>query len=145
MGTQTNEIEAWLGDDHGLTDDQVEQLRRIAEDIYARYCTPDPGVDDPGMVEADLAQASEDERQAALAVAYRLLAGEDVVSELARDLADARAAVRKAMAGLWQAALMTVDVGERGRKHPHSENAFAQRVGVDRATVRKWLGKGTQR
>lgn len=140
--TQTYEIEAWLGDDHDLTDQQVEQLRQIAEEIYARYCTPDPDVDDPEMVEADLAQATETEREAALRVAYEVLAGStDVVDRLARDLAAARAAESEAKAGLWQAALMTVDVGDRGRKHPNSENAFAQRAGVDRATVRKWLGK----
>lgn len=142
MTTQTHEIEAWLGDDHGLTDEQVEELRRVAEDIYARYCTPDPDVDDPEMVEADLAQATEDERDAALRVAYEVLTGHtDVVDRLARELSAARAALSATMAGLRQAALMTVDVGQRGRKHPHSENAFATRAGVDRATVRKWLGK----
>src|SRR5690349_17531118 len=128
-GTQTHEIEAWLGDDHGLTGDQVEELRQAAEDIYARYCTPDPDVDDPEMVAADLAQATETERDAALRVAYEVLAGQaDVVDRLARQLSAARAAESEAKAGLRQAAIMTVDVGERGRKHSNSENAFAQRA-----------------
>jgi hypothetical protein len=139
METQMHEIEAWLGDDHGLTADQVEELRRISEDIYARYCTPEADVDDPEMVEADLAQATEDEREAALTTAYRLLTGdEDVVDEQAGELADARRADARAKAALQQAALMTVEPGTRGER---SEAAFGRRVGVDRMTVRKWLGK----
>ena len=69
-------IEAWLGDDHGLTDEQVERLRVISGEIYDRYCTPDPDVADPEMVEADLAQATEEERDAALTAAYRALLGD---------------------------------------------------------------------
>lgn len=137
--TQTYEIEAWLGDDHGLTDDQVEELRQISDDIYARYCTPKKGVADPEMVEADLAQASQDERDTALQTAYRLLVGDDkVVAELARKFAIARQEVACAKAGLQQAALMVIEPGTRGE---HSESAFGRRAGVDRMTVRKWLGK----
>lgn len=137
--TQTYEMEAWLGDDHGLTDDQVEQLRQISDDIYARYCTPADGVDDPEMVEADLAQASEDEREAALQAAYRLLLGDEkVIADLARDRAIARKEEARASAGLRQAALMVIEPGTRGDR---SEAAFARRAGVDRMTMRKWLGK----
>lgn len=139
MDTQQHEIEAWLGDDHGLTDDQVEELRRISEDIYARYCTPDTDVDDPEMVEADLAQATEDEREAALTTAYRLLLGdEDVIDERAGELAEARRVDARAKAALQQAALMAIEPGTRGDR---SEAAFGRRAGVDRMTVRKWLGK----
>lgn len=137
--TQTHEIEAWLGNDHGLTDDQVEELRQIADDIYARYCTPDEDADDPEVVEADLAQASEAERQVALQTAYRLLRGDEkVVAELARELAIARQEEARAKAGLQQAALMMIEPGTRGER---SEAAFSRRVGVDRMTMRKWLGK----
>jgi len=137
--SQTYEIEAWLGDDHGLTDDQVEQLRQISDDIYARYCTPAAGVDDPEMVEADLAQATEDQRESALQTAYRLLSGDAaVVGELSRELAIARQADARARAGLRQAALMVIEPGTRG---PDSEAAFARRAGLDRMAVRNWLGK----
>lgn len=137
--TETYEIEAWLGDDHGLTDDQVEELRQISDDIYARYCTPDEDVDDPEMVEADLALASEGEREVALRTAYRLLRGDErVVIDLARELAIARLEEARAKAGLQQAALMVIEPGTRGER---SEAAFSRRVGVDRMTMRKWLGK----
>lgn len=137
--TQTYEIEAWLGDNHGLTDDRVEELRRISDDIYARYCTPDDDVDDPEIVEADLAQASEAEREAALQTAYRLLSGDTtVVDELGRELAIARQADACARAGLRQAALMVIEPGTRGS---NSEAAFSRRAGLDRMAVRNWLGK----
>lgn len=137
--TQTYEMEAWLGDDHGLTDEQVEQLCQISDEIYARYCTPADNVDDPEMVEADLAQASQDERDVALQTAYRLLLGDEkVIAELARDRAQARSEEARAAAGLRQAALMVIEPGTR---HDRSEAAFARRVGVDRMTMRKWLGK----
>lgn len=137
--SQTHEIEAWLGDDHGLTDEQVEELRQISDDIYAHYCTPDDDVDDPEMVEADLAQASQDERDVALQTAYRLLLGEEaVIAELTHQRTVARIEEARAAAGLRQAALMIVEPGTRGDR---SEAAFARRVGVDRMTMRKWLGK----
>ncbi|GHH57648.1 hypothetical protein [Lentzea cavernae] len=136
---QTYKMEAWLGDDHGLTDDQVEQLRQISDEIYARYCTPDPDGDDPEMEEADLAQASQEERDVALQTAYRLLLGDEgVIAELTRDRAAARREEARAAAGLRQAALMVIEPGTR---HDRSEAAFARRVGVDRMTMRKWLGK----
>lgn len=137
MTTQRHEIEAWLGDDHGLTDDQVDELARISDEIYERYCAPDDDVDDPEMVEADLAQASQDERDDALTTAYQLLLGEpNVTSKLASDLVRARQATNRALAGLRQAARMTVaPAGD------DTEAGFARLAGVDRMTVRKWLGK----
>lgn len=137
--TETHEIEAWLGNDHGLTGEQVEELRQISDDIYSRYCTPADGDDDPEMTEADLARASQDERDAALQTAYRLLLGDEaVIAELARDRSIARSAETRATAGLRQAALMVIEPGTR---RDRSEAAFARRVGVDRMTMRKWLGK----
>lgn len=127
MTTQQHEIEAWLGDDHGLTPGQVEALREASDVIAARY--PDP--DDRA------------EREAALTVARRILTEDPalVVAELADARRKARETLARVTAGLWQAAVMTVDVGVRGRKHSDSENAFAVRAGVDRKTVRTWLGK----
>jgi hypothetical protein len=124
---QPHEIETWLGDDHDLTPDQVETLRAAADTIAARY--PDP--DDQA------------ERKAALATARRIVTEDPalVVAELADARRRAREALALSTAGLWQAAVMTVDVGVRGRKHSDSENAFAVRAGVDRKTVRTWLGK----
>lgn len=132
--TQRHEIEAWLGDDHGLTEEQVTELMEISDQIYARYCTPDEGVDDPEMVELDLAQASEGERESALLAAYRVMVeGPDVVAELGTALRKARTNEALAMAGLRQAALMLIGDAE-------TQAGFARQAGVDRMTVRDWLG-----
>lgn len=141
--TEIHEMEAWLGDDHGLTDEQVAELARIADDITARYCTPEPGVDDPEEVRADLLATTAEERDAALTAAYRLLAGDTaVVAELARELAAAATLEARAKAGLRQAATMLVEPTRPGHRNPRSEEWFANLAGVTRLTVRKWLGKG---
>jgi hypothetical protein len=117
---QRHEIEAWLGDDHSLTDDQIDDLMREADEIAERY----PDADD------------QDERDAALAAAYRIMVGEadSLVEELGRERLTARIAEAKALAGLRQAATMLVPASE-------SESGFARRAGVDRMAVRGWLGK----
>jgi hypothetical protein len=113
-------MEAWLGDDHGLTGEQLGELQHTTDDIAARW----PDEDD------------RDEREAALTAAYRLMAGDDgVVEELGQALADARTAELRALAGLQQAALTLVQTGR------DTESGFGRRAGVDRMTVRKWLGK----
>lgn len=120
MTTQRHEIEAWLGDDHGLTEQQITDLTQAADAIAAQY--PDP--DDKG------------EREAALTVAYRLMAGDPaVIDDLAWALADARTAQARALAGLRQAAVVLVPAGQE------TESGFARRAGVDRMAVRDWLGK----
>lgn len=120
MSTQRYEIEAWLGDNHGLTDEQVDNLVTTADDIASRYPDPDDA----------------DEREAALTVAYRLMAGdESVVDTLAAELAAARQVQVKALAGLRQAALDLIPEGCA------TEKGFARRAGVDRMAVRGWLGK----
>lgn len=117
---QPYELEAWLGDDHGLADDQFTQLLDMAGEIEERY----PEADD------------QEEREAALTVAYRLLSGQDdVLEELARQLAEARAVQARSLAGIRQAAHMLVPEGES------TEAGFARQAGVDRQAVRKWLGK----
>ncbi len=124
---QQHEIDAWLGDDHGLTAEQVVAFHAAAEDIHARY----PEDDDAA------------EREAAMIAAHRVLSGDTTVeAELAASLLRSRQAALLATAGLRQVARMTITPSERGRKGPNTENAFAVRVGVDRMTVRDWLGKG---
>jgi hypothetical protein len=142
MSTRTDEIEVWLGEGHGLTDDQIEQLRAIADDITARYCTPDPDVEDPEEARADLLAATAEERDAALTAAYEVLTGDTgVVDEYAARLARARREQSLATAALSQIARMTIEPGDRGRKRPESEKGFAERAGVTRMTVRNWLGR----
>jgi hypothetical protein len=120
MTAQRHEIEAWLGDDHGLTDAQVGQLVTIADDLAGQY--PDPG-------DADL-------RDAALTAAYRVTAGDvSVVGELAAQRVAARLAEARALAGLRQAALCLISA------RAETEAGFAKRAGVDRMAVRGWLGK----
>ena len=120
MGTQRYEIEAWLGDNHSLTDDQIDDLVTTADDIAARY----PDEDDA------------DEREAALTVAYRVMSGDDaVVDELAAGLLAARVAEAGALAGLRQAAMTLIPRGEE------TQAGFARRAGVDRMAVRSWLGQ----
>lgn len=128
MQTQRYEIEAWLGEDHGLTDEQVDELTRISDEIDARY--PDK-------------QDDRDERDAALTVAYRLMVEDPatVVRELAADLARARQAEARAWAGLRQGALSLVREGGRGVE---SQAGYAQQAGVDRMAVREWLGLRTR-
>ena len=118
MNTQRHEIEAWLGDNHGLDDDQIDQLVNICDTIAARY----PDADD------------QPERDAALTAAYRILAGEDILDELGKEHADAVAADARALAGLQQAAHMLIG-------QTISENAFRERGRLNRMSVRKWLGK----
>jgi hypothetical protein len=113
------ELEAWLGDDHGLTDDQVAELLEIASDLDERH----PDYD------------NSEEREAALTVAYRLLSAPyesgELVKGLGRELLQARQAERNALAALRQAATMLTE----------SEAGFARAAGIDRMTVRAWLGK----
>lgn len=128
MSTQQPELDTWLGNDHGLSPEQVDHLTQLSNDINQRY--PEPN--DHAV------------REAALATAYRLLRGEtDVIEELAATRTAARTAEAAALAGLRQAALMTVDRDAPPNRHnPNGEAAFAERAGVDRMTVRrKWLGK----
>ncbi len=120
---QRHEILAWLGDDHTLTSDQLDEFTTAASEIEQQY----PDTDD------------QDEAQAALIAAYRLLVEDQasVVSELSAQLASARRAELLAVAGLKQAANQLIGPGQR------SESGFAREAGVDRMTVRAWRGKRT--
>lgn len=120
MTTQQHEIEAWLGDDHGLNGEQITDLVRTADDIATRYPDPD----------------NRDEREAALTVAYRLMADDTaVLDELAAARSAAKMAEVLALAGLRQAAIDLIPTGRE------TEAGFARRAGVDRMAVRRWIGK----
>lgn len=115
---QRYELDAWLGDDHGLTEEQIHELLDQADEIEERY------------------DGDQDEVREALITAHRILVGDsDVVAELAARRTEARAAEANAVAGLQQAAVMLVSSGAA------TESGFARQAGVDRMTVRKWLGK----
>ncbi|MCP9998007.1 hypothetical protein LUX34_24150 [Streptomyces werraensis] len=118
---QRYELEAWLGDDHELTDEQIEDLLRTAGDLEEQY----PDEDD------------REDRDAALTAAYRLMVEtpEDLVAELAAARTAARAAERKALVALRQIAVTRISNGDA------TEAGFAQQAGVDRMAVRRWLGK----
>lgn len=117
---QRHDILAWLGDDHGLTTDQIDDLTTTAEDIANRYPNPD----------------DTDDREAALVVAYRLTTGDtNVITELAAELLAADIARHRAVVGLRQAAISTIE-GD----HTQTQAGFATLVGVTRMTVRNWLG-----
>ncbi|NUU21824.1 MAG: hypothetical protein HOV68_09985 [Streptomycetaceae bacterium] len=122
MATQRHEIEAWLGDDHGLDDAGILQLMEISDEINTRYPDPD---DQP-------------ERDAALAAAYRLTAGEAperILTELGAERLAAKRAELAALAALQQAALMLIP------DRTISENAFCTQADLNRMSVRAWLGK----
>ncbi|WP_432137668.1 hypothetical protein [Streptomyces sp. bgisy154] len=118
---QQYELEAWLGDDHGLTEDQLTELLHTANEIDDQY----PDEDD------------RDDRDAALTAAYRLMveAPDALTAELAAARTAARAAERKALVALRQVAVTRIANGDA------TESGFAQQAGVDRMTVRRWLGK----
>lgn len=118
---QRHEILAWLGNDHGLTGEQLDEFTTAADEIEQQYPDPD----------------DQDEAQAALIAAYRLLVEDQgaVVGELSAQLISARRAELLAVAGLKQAANQLIGA------HVRTESGFAREVGVDRMTVRAWRGK----
>jgi len=117
---QRYELEAWLGDDHELSLDQLNGLLDIANDIEREY---------PDQEDADL-------REAALTGAYRAMRGEhNIACRLGQELLTARLSEARALAALRQAALYRIP------NDLDSEKGFAEDAGVDRMTVRKWLGK----
>src|SRR5690606_11626571 len=115
---QRHELDAWLGTDHGLTAEQIDELLAQADEIEERH------------------DGDQDEMREALITAHRVLLGDsDEVADLAKRRTDARAAEAQAVAGLRQAAAMLINGGAA------TESGFARQAGVDRMTVRKWLGK----
>lgn len=118
---QQHEMEAWLGDDHGLSDDQITDLIRQANEIAERYPDPDDAED----------------RDAALYAAYELMTRDpdEIIAEQAGRISQGRTLERRGLAGARQT-VVTLD--SRGRIN---ESDLARRLGVDRMAVRGWLGK----
>jgi hypothetical protein len=116
-----HELEAWLGDNHGLTGVLLNELLDQANEIEDRYPDNDDQV----------------ERDAALSAAYRLMTEpvEDVLADYGKQRSDARAAASAASAALQQAARTEIASGRL------SEAGFARVALVDRMSVRKWIGK----
>lgn len=117
---QQYELEAWPGD-HDLTDDQVTELLQQANDIEARYPDPD----------------DQDERDAALVAAFSLMTEDkdEILGNYGHQLAVARRSEARALAALRHAATVLVPAGDA------TESGFANKAGVDRMAVRRWLGK----
>nr|PZN19846.1 MAG: hypothetical protein DIU80_20995 [Chloroflexota bacterium] len=116
---RNDDLMAWLGPAADeLTPEQIERLRRVADDIDARY--PDPG-DQPV-------------RDAALGAAVQYLLGEITPEAAARALIDARARAREAYVAAEQIAIMLVADGA-------PKAAAARRAGIDRMSLLKALGE----
>lgn len=118
---QIHELESWLGDNHGLNAEEMDEIQRAADDLTARY--PDP--DDAHL------------REHALTASYRLIVErtDDVLEDFGKQRTAARAAEAGASAALQQLARTLIPRGDL------SEAGFARLANVDRMTVRKWLGK----
>ncbi len=119
-----DELEAWLRDnDKGtVTDEQAAVLLAAADEIEARHPEASP------------------ERAGAFEAAHFLMFNGSaiVVDVLANRLRKARQVEAEALAGLQQAALTVIQPDGRDVE---SEYGFAKYSGIDRMTVRKWLGK----
>jgi hypothetical protein len=142
MTTQRYEIEAWLGDDHGLTDDQITDLMQASDDIEARYLTVNPDSDDPEQEREDQLQATQEERDAALLAAYKLITDEQatVVRELRAKRLTARREETEALAALRQAAVTLVDPqAGKGARGLSTYAGFAAASGVHVSVVRGWV------
>lgn len=121
MSMQRHEMMAWLGDDHGLTSEQIDELMATAEEIGERYPDPD----------------DQQERDAALYAAYELMVHDpgQVIDEQAELITRGRILERRGLAGARQTVITLARAGRI------NESDLARRLGVDRMAVRDWLGK----
>lgn len=124
---QRHEMEAWLGDDHGLTEEQITELMRAADEIGERYPDPD----------------DQEDRDAALFAAYELMVRDtdEVIAEQAGRIEQGRTLERRGLAGARQTVITLEARGELGPRGKINESSLARTFGVDRMTVRGWLGK----
>lgn len=127
MSMQRHEMEAWLGDDHGLTDEQITELMRTADEIGERY----PDRDD------------EEDRDAALFAAYELMTRDaaEVIAEQAGRIEQGRTLERRGLAGARQTVITLDARGDLDPRGELNESSVARLLGVDRMAVRGWLGK----
>lgn len=127
MSMQRHEMEAWLGEYHGLTEEQITDLMRTADEIGERY----PDRDD------------QEDRDAALYAAYELMlrAPADVITEQATLIEQGRTMQRRGLAGARQTVVTLEARGELDPRGELNESSVARLLGVDRMTIRGWLGK----
>ena len=127
MSMQRHEMEAWLGDDHGLTEEQITDLMRTADEIGERY----PDRDD------------QEDRDAALFAAYELMTRDvgEVIAEQAGRIEQGRTMQRRGLAGARQIVITLDARGELDPRGDLNESSLARLLGVDRMAVREWLGK----
>ena len=112
-------LDAWLGDARAdLTDEQYTRLLDEAVALGERYQEPDDA----------------DDYEAALSATMQYILGETDLLAAGNELAHARAALRRATVQARTLARLAVADGV-------SEVETAARLGVDRMTVREWLGK----
>lgn len=121
---KAHDVEAWLGDGHSLTAAQMRTLTDLWDTLTARG-------------------ASADERQAVMSAALRLT-GETatvVVADFGAQLEEKRVEQRAVLAALEYLAKTVVDPEARqGSSGVSTQRGFTELAGVDRMTVRKWLG-----
>lgn len=118
MTIQQHELEAWLGPAVAdLDDEQIQQIQSQADRIHERY-----GPDET------------QERDAALSAAVQYVLGDTDLEQAGVALLLARQAASQAYAAAVQVGVMAVEAGT-------PEADVARKLGVDRMTVRKWLGK----
>lgn len=124
---QRHEMEAWLGDDHGLTEEQITELMRTADEIGERYPDPD----------------DQEDRDAALFAAYELMVRDtdEVIAEQAGRIEQGRTLERRGLAGARQTVITLEARGELDPRGTLNESSLARTFGVDRMTIRGWLGK----
>lgn len=124
---QRHEMEAWLGDDHGLTEEQITELMRTADEIGERYPDPD----------------DQEDRDAALFAAYELMVRDtdEVIAEQAGRIEQGQTLERRGLAGARQTVITLEARGELDPRGKINESSLARTFGVDRMTVRRWLGK----
>lgn len=113
---QDHELTAWLGPVEA-TDEQRDAIMRADNAIQARYPHPD----------------ADDDRTAALTAAVTVIVGDDTLRHIGEQWRAARRVEREAMAALTGAISASSTT--------MTEVAMAAESGVNRATIRKALGK----
>lgn len=120
---QRYELDAYLGDfADDISDGQKVALMRISDELEELY-PPNDELDEYGR-----------EREAAFSAAVQYVMGDLDTDSAGSNLLTARLDTADAMAAARQVAVMADADGE-------AESSIARKLGVDRMTVRKWLGK----
>lgn len=119
---QLIELDNYLGDfANDLTSEQKDTLMRVSDQL------------DEAFPEGEDFDEYLDEREAAFSAAVQYVMGDLDVVSVGKDLSTVRLAMSKAMAAA-QGITLAAAADE-------TESALARELGVDRMTIRKWLGK----